>query len=239
MILAAIVADDALAGATVLYLDFERTAELLLERLQAAGLGDEELGRVHYLRPRRPADRAEIAAMVERLEPSLVAIDSYDAALALYGLEAKNEDVRTFDASVIEPLRLSGASPVIADHVTKDRERRGRYSIGGQAKLALADAHLGLSAITPLRRGAEGKSGGGATLGAVARLAKVARLPNVRHDDFESDLGDLLIAKVRLPLRAAWWTVRQARSCPTRKQGSTPCLGVKRRRSTGRMRTRS
>ena len=36
-------------------------------------------------------------------------------------------------------------------------EKRGRYSIGGQAKLGLADAHLGLTVIAPLRRGTEGK----------------------------------------------------------------------------------
>jgi hypothetical protein len=157
MILTAIAADAAAAGLTVLYLDFERTAELLLERLRAAGLSDEEIRRVHYLRPREPASRAGIAAMVERLAPALVALDSYDAALALFGLEAKNEDVRIFASTVIEPLRSNGAPVLISDHVPKDRERRGRYSIGGQAKLALAEAHLGLSAVVPLRRGTEGK----------------------------------------------------------------------------------
>jgi hypothetical protein len=84
-------------------------------------------------------------------------IDSYDAALALFGLETKNEDVRVFGAVVVDPLRSAGACCLLADHVPKDREKRGRYSIGGQAKLGLADAHLGLSVITPLRRGAEGK----------------------------------------------------------------------------------
>jgi hypothetical protein len=41
-----------------------------------------------------------------------------------------------FHTLVTEPLRSAGASVVIADHVTKDREKRGRYSIGGQSKLA-------------------------------------------------------------------------------------------------------
>jgi hypothetical protein len=79
------------------------------------------------------------------------------AALAAFGLETKNEDIRVFHTLVTEPLRSAGASVVIADHVTKDREKRGRYSIGGQSKLALAEAHLGLSAIKPLRRGPGGK----------------------------------------------------------------------------------
>jgi hypothetical protein len=58
------------------------------------------------------------------------------AALAAFGLETKNEDIRVFHTLVTEPLRSAGASVVIADHVTKDREKRGRYSIGGQSKLA-------------------------------------------------------------------------------------------------------
>ena len=46
---------------------------------------------------------------------------------------------------------------VVADHVVKRREERGRYSIGGSAKLALAEAHLGLTPVTPLRRDTGGK----------------------------------------------------------------------------------
>jgi AAA domain-containing protein len=157
MVLAAFLADEATAGRTVLYLDFERTPELLLERMRSAGLTDDELLRVHYLRPRSPASAEWIVAMIERLDPKLVALDSYDAALAHYGYETTNEDVRIFAAAVIEPLRSRGASILIADHVPKDREKRGRYSIGGQAKLALAEAHLGLVPIAALRRGSEGK----------------------------------------------------------------------------------
>ena len=157
MMLAAFTVDAALDDHTVLYLDFERTAELLLERLGAAGLRNEELARVRYLRPSSPASPEGIRRMIEWLAPSLVVLDSYDAALALFGLEPTNEDLRRFAASVLDPLRSGGAAVVPADHVTKDRERRGPYSIGGQAKLALAEAHLGLTTIIPLRRGAEGK----------------------------------------------------------------------------------
>jgi hypothetical protein len=157
MLLAAIMGEEARAERTPLYLDFERTPSMLHERLDAAGLSEEELARVLYLRPTIKADPGEIRDLVERLRPSLVAVDSYDAALAAFGFETKNEDIRAFHVDVIEPLRSTGALTVIADHVTKNRETRGRYSIGGQAKLALADVHLGLSAITPLRRDTGGK----------------------------------------------------------------------------------
>ena len=157
MLLAAIMGEEARAGRTPLYLDFERTPGMLYERLEAAGLSEEELARVLYLRPTLKAEPAAIRDMVERLRPSLVALDSYDAALAAFGRETKNEDVRAFHADVIDPLRSTGALTVIADHVAKNRETRGRYTIGGQAKLALADVHLGLSALVPLRRGSGGK----------------------------------------------------------------------------------
>jgi hypothetical protein len=158
MFLTAVVADAVVAGDVTLYLDFERTADLLLGRLEAAGLSHEAIAsRVFYLRPREPDSAAGIEAMVERLRPAVAVIDSYDAALALFSLETKNEDVRVFGAAVVDPLRSAGACCLLADHVPKDREKRGRYSIGGQAKLGLADVHLGLSVIAPLRRGAEGK----------------------------------------------------------------------------------
>jgi AAA domain len=157
MFLAAVVASEAMAGRTALYLDFEGTPGTLLERLEGAGLSDAQLGQILYLRPSVQAASDEIRAMVARLDPAFVALDSYDAALAAYGLETKNEDIRAFHSAVIGPLRSSGATVAVADHVAKNRETRGPYSIGGQSKLALADAHLGLVAIAPLRRGAGGK----------------------------------------------------------------------------------
>lgn len=157
MFLTAVVALEATAERTSLYLDLEGIPGTLLERLEAAGLSDEQLTRVLYLRPSVQAGPEEIRAMVARAGPELVALDSYDAALAAFGLETKNEDIRAFHTLVMEPLRSTGATVLVADHVAKNREQRGPYSIGGQSKLALADAHLGLTTIAPLRRGAGGK----------------------------------------------------------------------------------
>ncbi len=157
LLLMAITAEEAIAGRRPLYLDFGGSPGMLLDRLHAAGLSDEQLTHILYLRPRVQADPAKIRALVADLHPSLVAIDSYDAALAAHGLETKNEDIRALAIELLDPLRSEGAALVIADHVTKDREKRGRYTIGGQAKLALCDAHLGLTPIVPLRRGSGGK----------------------------------------------------------------------------------
>ncbi len=121
MLLAAVVGEEARAGRTPLYLDFERTPGMLRERLELGGLSDEEIGRVFYLRPQLQASSAEIRAMVELLGPSLIVIDTYDAALAAFGRETKNEDVRAFHAYVVEPLRSLDAPMWIADHVAKNR----------------------------------------------------------------------------------------------------------------------
>jgi hypothetical protein len=157
MVLAAVVGEEARAGRAPLYLDFERTPGMLRERLELAGLSEEEIGRVLYLRPQVQASSAEIRAMVAEHRPSLIVVDSYDAALAAFGKETKNEDVRAFHADVLAALRSLGAPMWLADHVVKNPEARGRYSIGGQAKLAQAEVHLGLTAIEPLRRGSGGK----------------------------------------------------------------------------------
>lgn len=157
MFLAAVMADEVMNGRRPLYIDFERTPTMLLDRLEATGLSEEQLADVLYLRPTVQAGPHVIRAMVAELAPTLVAVDSYDAALAAFGFETKNDDVRAFHAAVLEPLRSKKAPLLVADHVVKRREERGRYSIGGSAKLALAEAHLGLDAITSLRRGVGGK----------------------------------------------------------------------------------
>jgi hypothetical protein len=157
MVIAALAAETARAGLRALVLDFERTSGMWRERLDLFGLAEEELGRVFYLRPNVQASSSEIRQMVALVQPAIVALDSYDAALAAFGRETKNEDVRAFHAEVIEPLRSTNAGVFVADHLAKNRETRGRYSIGGQAKLALAEVHLGLTPIVGLRRGSGGK----------------------------------------------------------------------------------
>jgi hypothetical protein len=159
MYLTTLLVDEAREGRSVVYFDFERRPELLLDRVKAAGLDDETLAeRVRYQRPEEPERPEALAAIVELLAPDLVLVDAFDSALALHNLETTNEDVRRFSTDVLDPLRSTGAAVVVADHVPKARAARGRYPIGGQAKLGLAEAHLGLVvAKGALRRGGEGR----------------------------------------------------------------------------------
>lgn len=224
MFITTVIADAAIDGNLTLYIDFERGPGMLMERLEATGLSRELIAeRVLYLRPKDAASPAAIEAMVEALKPAIITTDSYDAALALFGLEPSNEDLRAFEARVIDPLRYHGAALLAPDHVTKNREQRGRYSIGGQAKLAIADAHLGLTSLVPLRRGGEGKlkvkvhkdNHGGLPLAAVFTLRSDEATGELSWDvrPEEADAGDestfrptLLMARVSAylaPLSAA------------------------------------
>lgn len=156
MLTMALAASEAIEGRRSLVVDLERTPGLLLERLRAAGLTDEQIALVSYVRPSEPADPEQVRAVVAASPAGIVVVDSYDAALALFGLEAKNEDIERFHGLLVAPLRATGAGVVLTDHLAKDREKRGNYSIGGQRKLARADWHLRLDVVYPLKRGATG-----------------------------------------------------------------------------------
>ena len=85
-------------------------------------------------------------------------IDGVTEALALEGLDmASNQDV----AELLQPARRGrshGPAPPCCsiDHVTKDREARGRYAIGAQHKLAGVDVAYRLDVVQPFGRGREG-----------------------------------------------------------------------------------
>jgi AAA domain len=152
-----LVAEQAAAGRAVLLIDLERDETLQLARLRALGLTDEAITRIGYLRPAEPAAPELLRELVAEWQPANVVIDSYDAALGLYALDpSKNDDLERFHRAVIEPLRSGGAAVVLTDHLAKDKERRGVYSIGGQRKLARADWHIRLDVLAPFARGRTG-----------------------------------------------------------------------------------
>ncbi len=156
MVAMALIAEEAMAGRRSLYLDLERTPALLLERLKLAGLTDKQIGLIDYVRPTETATPAQLADLVAPID-GVVVVDSYDAALGLFAPEARNEDVQRFAREFLDPLRSSGATVVLIDHVTKNKETRGNYSIGAQRKLAVADWHLRLEVAEGLQRGHVGK----------------------------------------------------------------------------------
>ncbi|MFZ1412137.1 MAG: hypothetical protein WAS07_11810, partial [Micropruina sp.] len=89
----------------------------------------------------------------------LAVIDGVTDALALWGAETKDNDGITRWAREL-PKRIAdttGAAVVMVDHVTKDADSRGRFAIGGQAKLAaLTGAAYTVEVSQPLGRGLRG-----------------------------------------------------------------------------------
>jgi hypothetical protein len=91
--------------------------------------------------------------------PTLAVIDGVTEALALHGLDlGKNPDVASWLALLPRRLMAMGTSVVQLDHVTKDKEARGRYAIGAQHKMAGVDVAYRLDVVEPFGRGLDGRS---------------------------------------------------------------------------------
>jgi hypothetical protein len=155
------------AGAAVLYLDFESDPSGIVERLRLLGADMRAVAeRFVYLQPasdphRSKADNAAFLATLDAHPYSLVVVDGVSESMDVLGLDVKDPN-----ASAIEWARKlprfvadrTGAAVVQIDHVTKSAESRGRFAIGGQAKMsALTGAAYSLDVKEPIGRGLRGE----------------------------------------------------------------------------------
>ena len=145
----------------VIYIDFESEPHDITHRLLLLGAEKEKV-RQHltYIRPEaapHPADPAWASLLAATA--SLVIIDGVTEALTMWGGASKeNDDITTFMRHFPRAIaRATKAAVVLVDHVAKDRETRGRFAIGGQAKLAAIDGAAYLA--EPLDGIAPGKIG--------------------------------------------------------------------------------
>jgi hypothetical protein len=153
------------AGHAVVFIDFEDDAPGVVGRLLALGADRTAIReRFAYIRPEEPLgvnfNRNEIATALHDLRPSFVPIDGVTEGMALHGMELKdNTDVAKFGRMLLRPIADMGAAVTTLDHVTKDREGRGRYAIGGVHKLnGLNGAQYVLENRTPFGVGVTGKT---------------------------------------------------------------------------------
>jgi hypothetical protein len=134
----------------------------MLERLRDLGLTDEEIASLLYLTPSEPLTDAQVRADVDALlgeppRPSLVIIDAFTGALELHRLDPNSGvEVERFYRTVVSPLQAHGAAVVILDHVPKNKDARGKFSIASERKLGGADVHLGFEIVRPFGRGRNG-----------------------------------------------------------------------------------
>jgi hypothetical protein len=150
------------ADKKVIYIDFESDAIDIVNRLKALGVSRANLLQYFtYIRPDGPRDSDDPywQAILEPDSAELVIIDGVTESLTMWGGETKDNDaitrwMRIFPRTV---ATASGAAVVLIDHITKNAETRGRFAIGGQAKLATIDGAAYL--VEPLEALAPGRTG--------------------------------------------------------------------------------
>ena len=151
-------------GEDVLYLDFESDEESVVARLVTLG-ADPAMVDLHfdYRRPEtKPSASGEQAAWLEMLSNhyTLAVIDGVTDALGTCGLSlTDNDDTAQWIREVPRVIaRRTGAGVVVIDHVVKDASSRGRWAIGGQAKMGgLTGASYTVEAVSPLGIGMRGE----------------------------------------------------------------------------------
>lgn len=152
------------SGGRVLFIDFESDPGSVSARLIEFGATPAQIAdRFVYVRPEVKPDAgpAEAAAFRAHLHErfDLAVVDGVTDALALWGAETKDNDgITRWARSLPKAIADStGAAVVLVDHVTKDADSRGRFAIGGQAKLAaLTGAAYTVEVASPLGRGLRG-----------------------------------------------------------------------------------
>lgn len=155
-------AQEIMAGHHAVYVDFEDDAAAVVGRMLELGCQPAEIIEFfHYVRPDEALDasaRIRIGALCDAYHPTVAVVDGVTEALSLNGWKSNVDvDVAGFFAALPRPLARSGAAVLLLDHVTKDKETRGRWGIGSQHKLAGVDgATYGLDAVKPFSRGNSG-----------------------------------------------------------------------------------
>jgi hypothetical protein len=145
--------------------DFESDAGVVVSRLLLLGTPVELIAKwFHYRRPERsPAgDPEELAAWNVLMITAyvLVVLDGVTDAMGLFGKASKDNDDAAAFAKLL-PRQIAdrtGAAVLMIDHVTKDKDSRGRFALGGQAKMAsLTGAAFTVDVLQPLGEGLMGE----------------------------------------------------------------------------------
>lgn len=129
------------AGGRVLYIDPEDNPQGFVRRCLGLGGDPQALAeRCHYLHNPTPDEISAAQAWAREHKPELVILDGLAESLAAEGLnEDAAGDVLQFFRERIRPFSDLGAAVVVADHVAKSSESRGRWARGSGAKMGRYD----------------------------------------------------------------------------------------------------
>lgn len=156
------VAQELDAGRPVTYIDCEDSPPGIITRLRMLGATDQTLARLSYIGPDDAfglTARRDLFEHLDQHRPSLIVLDGYNAAMTMMGLNLlDNMDIYKFALALLRPLKNTGSAVIFVDHVTKSKEQRGSYAIGGQAKRADVDGcALNVEVVVPFGKGMAGK----------------------------------------------------------------------------------
>lgn len=128
------------AGRSVLFLDPEDNPQGIAQRFISLGGNPEDLiHRFRYVHNPEPGDYPGLIEWAKRHKPAAVFLDGLAEALIAEGYDENSVEVLTFLRQRIRPFADAGAAVVIADHVAKNKETRGRNPRGSGAKLGRFD----------------------------------------------------------------------------------------------------
>jgi hypothetical protein len=156
------VAETLAGGGSAAIVDFESDPGAVIARLLALGASPTDItARLDYIRPEtrpRPDDPAWGDLLGRQRD--LVVIDGLTEALVTFGAKTVDNDevsafIRYFPKRVADQ---TGAAVLTIDHQSKDKDNRGRFALGAQAKMAaITGAAYIAEPITALAPGCEGR----------------------------------------------------------------------------------
>jgi hypothetical protein len=159
--LSACAAAELAQGRRVVYVHFEEADPGdTVGRLQALHVPDDAiLSLFAFVGPDEPAEPWALDALLAPA-PSLVVLDGVNEAMSLHRLNPHDADaVATFRHRIVKPCTAVGAAVAAADHVVKDRDRRGRDAMGSIHKgNGLTGSLILLENAAPFGRGERGVS---------------------------------------------------------------------------------
>lgn len=147
----------------VLYLDYESDQRSVVQRVAQLGAPLDAIRRhFRYVRPSESlstaASRLHWARLLEA-KYSLAILDGVTDALATFGYSSvDNDDVTAWQRDMPKAIAdATGAAVALIDHVSKDNTGRGRFAVGGSAKMnGLTGAAYIVEVEQPLGRGRRG-----------------------------------------------------------------------------------
>jgi hypothetical protein len=155
------VAAELAADNHVVYIHFEEgDPGSTIERLLSLGVDPAVMAaRLRFIGPARAARMEWVAALLDPA-PTLVVLDGVNEGMALQGADVNGVDgASAFRRLFVTPFLRVGASTIGNDHVTKDRDGRGRYAFGSAHKVNAVDGSVILiENVEPFGRGLRGVS---------------------------------------------------------------------------------